>query len=329
VMSKRTVGEDEIPTKKVKTSVKSLLGIGNPLLDISVDVDDAFVAKYGKKMGDATLAIDSDLPMYKEIVEFKDVLYIAGGSTQNSIRGAQWMSPEAGVTHYIGSIGDDENGKKLDSAARSDGVQTHYYISKTHRTGCCAVLVVDRERSLVADLAAANDYQHSHFLSSEIQELLPKIDIFYSAGFFLTVSPETVVELGKYVSENNKVLAWSVAAPFIAEYYLDKVKAVLPYVDYLVANEKEGEALLKQLGIEDKDEEIALKKLSELPKVNNNRSRVIIFTHGPDPVRIFHEGKLQIFPVPVLSKEVIVDTNGAGDAFFGRIFGGFNVKQIS
>jgi len=98
-------------------------------------------------------------------------------------------------------------------------------------------------------------------------------------------------------------------------------------VDYLVANEKEGEALLKQLGIEDKDEEIALKKLSELPKVNNNRSRVIIMTHGPDPVRIYHEGKLKIFPVPVVTKEVIVDTNGAGDAFFGGFLAGLMLNK--
>jgi len=143
----------------------------------------------------------------------------------------------------------------------------------------------------------------------------------------LTVSPQTVVELGKYVSESNKILAWSVAAPFIAEYYLDKVKAVLPYVDYLVANETEAQTLLKQLGIEDKDEEIAMKTLSELPKVNNNRSRVIIFTHGPDPVRIYHEGKLKVYPVPVLSKEVLVDTNGAGDAFFGGFLAGLMLDK--
>lgn len=39
--------------------------------------------------------------------------YIAGGATQNSIRVAQWMLPEAGLTGFMGSIGSDEFGGKL------------------------------------------------------------------------------------------------------------------------------------------------------------------------------------------------------------------------
>jgi adenosine kinase len=198
---------------------KRLLGIGNPLLDISVVVDQAFLDKYHKISGNAVLAEEKDLPLYTEIQAFKDVLYIAGGSTQNSIRGAQWMSPEKGVTHYIGSVGNDDNAAKLKAAATVDGVQTHYYVSKTHRTGSCAVLIKDNDRSLVADLAAANDYQHEHYLSDEIQTLIKSIDVFYSAGFFLTVSPQTVVEIGKHCVENNKILVWCVAAPFIAEFF--------------------------------------------------------------------------------------------------------------
>jgi len=58
------------------------------------------------------LSTETDLPMFEEIVKFPDVKYIAGGATQNAIRGAQWMFPTP-FTHFIGSIGDDENGKKL------------------------------------------------------------------------------------------------------------------------------------------------------------------------------------------------------------------------
>jgi len=302
--------------------IKSLLGIGNPLLDISVTVDRTFLEKYHKKAGDATLAAEADLPLYKEIVEFQDVLYIAGGATQNSIRGAQWIVPKKGTTHYFGGVGDDENGKILKKAAEMDGVQTHYYISKTHHTGCCAVLIVDTERSLVADLGAANDYQHSHFQSPEIQELIRKVDIFYSAGFFITVSPQTVVELGKFIAENNKIFVWCVSAPFIAEFYLDRVREILPYVDYLVANEVEAATLLKCLGIEEKDSELGMKTLSELPKTNAKRSRTVMFTQGSNPVLVYDNGKFHSFPVPPISSDLIVDTNGAGDSFLGGFLAG-------
>jgi len=301
---------------------KTLLGIGNPLLDISVKVEQAFLDKYNKKVGNAVLAEESDFGLYKEIQTYEDVLYIAGGSTQNSIRGAQWMSPVRGVTHYIGSIGNDPNGEILTKAASFDGVQTHYYISQKFRTGCCAVLIKNNERSLIADLAAANDYQHDHYLTPEIQSLIQSIDIFYSAGYFLTVSPQTVVEIGKHCAEHNKILVWGTAAPFIVEFYFDRVQSVLPYVDYIVANETEAEKLVEKLGLQGKSIEDIMKVVSELPKANQKRSRTVIFTYGPDPVHIYTEGKLHKFNVPPIEKSAIVDTNGAGDAFLGGFLAG-------
>jgi len=277
--------------------------------------------KYQKKVGQASLATEEDLPMFKEIVQFPEVKYIAGGATQNAIRGAQWMSPTPEITHFIGSIGDDENGKKLKQAATKDGVQTHYYISQV-RTGSCAVLIQDKERCLVADLAAANEYKHSHFESQEIQQLLQKISIVYSAGFFLTVSPGTMVELGKHCAEHNKILVFAVAAPFLVQYFWDKIEAVLPYTDYIIANEEESHVFLDKLGIDKSNIEEAMKKVSELPKINTKRTRTVIFTQGPAPVLTFHDGTFKKFDPMKIAKEEIVDTNGAGDAWAGGFLSG-------
>jgi len=275
-----------------------------------------------KKVGEAYLATEKDLPLFKEIVAYPQVKYIAGGATQNAIRGAQWMSPTPGITHFIGSIGDDENGRRINEVATKDGVQTHYHVSKGTRTGSCAVLVQDKERSLVADLGAANEYKHYHFESPEIQQLLPKIGIFYSAGFFLTVSPETVVQLGKYCAEHNKIFVFLVAAPFLVQFYWDKIQAVLPYADYVIANLEEYAAFLEKAGIDKSDLSLALKKVSELPKVNTARKRTVIFTQGPDPVLTYHEDQFQQWkPIPTKPEE-IVDTNGAGDGWTGGFLAG-------
>jgi len=190
-------------------------------LDISVNSTLEDLEKHKIKLGNASLAeVPEFQPLHEEIIKKPDVLYIAGGATQNSIRGCQWMIGDEKVTHYIGSVGQDESAKKLKTAAESDNVQTHYYESPDHPTGRCACLVVNNERSLVACLGAANDYKIKHFQSKEIQDLIQTIDIFYSAGFFLTVSPDTVVEIGKHCVEHNKVLVWGVAAPFIIDFFL-------------------------------------------------------------------------------------------------------------
>merc|ERR1712216_1026649 len=73
-----------------------LLGMGNPLLDISVACeDDALLKKYDLKLHDAILAEAKHAPLYEEMATHGDVEYIAGGATQNTIRVAQWMMQRA------------------------------------------------------------------------------------------------------------------------------------------------------------------------------------------------------------------------------------------
>jgi adenosine kinase len=299
-------------------AVKQVLGIGNPLLDISVAVDQAYLTKWGKQIGQATLASEADLGMFKEIQTLPNVQYIAGGAAQNTIRGAQWVSPTSGITHYIGCVGNDENGKRIKEAAGSDGVNTHYYVSKTHRTGSCAVLVHDKERSLCADLAAANDYQHSHFESSEIQDLVKKIDIVYTTGFFLTVSPQTLIELGQHCLTHKKTFVFSVAAVFPIEFYWDNMQKVLSYANIIVANESEATAFLKKSGLDNSSLKAATKLIANFANPNGIKRKVII-TQGPDPVYTYdaETDEIQEWAVLPIKKEEIVDLNGAGDAFMG------------
>lgn len=47
----------------------ALVGIGNPLLDISANVDDGLLQKYGLKADDAIMAEEKHMPLYKELVE--------------------------------------------------------------------------------------------------------------------------------------------------------------------------------------------------------------------------------------------------------------------
>jgi hypothetical protein len=95
----------------------------------------------------------------QELGERPDVQYIAGGATQNTVRVAQWMLKEAGATAYMGCVGDDEYAAKMRSVCASDGVNVQYMVDTTVPTGTCAVCVVDSDRSLVANIAAANNYK--------------------------------------------------------------------------------------------------------------------------------------------------------------------------
>merc|ERR1719236_352 len=120
----------------------AILGMGNPLLDISDDVTDDVLSKYGLEANNAILAEAKHLPLYEELAAKSTVKYIAGGATQNSIRVAQWMLQEPGKTAYMGCIGDDDFGKKLQDACKADGVQAMYMVDKSTPTGKCAVTIL-------------------------------------------------------------------------------------------------------------------------------------------------------------------------------------------
>lgn len=54
-----------------------------------------------------------------------------------------------------------------------------------------------------------------------------------------------------------------------------------------------------------------------MPKLNSAKPRTVVITQGCDPVILVENGKVTLIPVNKLSREQIVDTNGAGDAFAG------------
>lgn len=293
-----------------------LVGMGNPLLDISADVDEKMLEKYDVKLDNAILAEEKHQPIYKDLVENYKVQYIAGGATQSSIRVAQWMIGEAGATTFMGCIGDDKYGADLKSAAEGDGVSTHYMVDAETPTGTCAVLVQGGERSLIANLGAANNFKPSHLESGKAKAIIEKAKFFYSAGFFLTVSVESLVNTAKHAVENSKTFLLNFSAPFIIDFFADQVAAAIPYADYIFANESEAAAYGKKHELGEDPKEVAL-KVANMPKASGIRGRVVVFTQGSGATIVARNGVVTEYPVEALPKELLVDTNGAGDAFVG------------
>lgn len=66
-----------------------VLGMGNPLLDISSEVTEETLTQYNLKTGAAVLMDDKQMPVFDELVKMPSVEYIPGGSTLNTIRSSQ------------------------------------------------------------------------------------------------------------------------------------------------------------------------------------------------------------------------------------------------
>lgn len=292
--------------------------MGNPLLDISANVADGFLKKYDLKANDQILAEEKHKPMYDELVSLFPVEYIPGGATQNSIKFAQWMLGVPKATTFIGCIGKDEFGRILKEKAEEAGVRTSYYVQDKEPTGTCAALICGVNRSLCANLAAANEYKIEHLQQKENWDLIEKAKFYYIAGFFLTVSVDSMLAIAKHATDNGKLFMHNLSAPFLSQFFKDQQLSVLPYVDILFGNETEAAAFSEIHNLGTKDVKEIAKKLAGWTKINSKRQRMVVITQGELPTIIAtgpHE--VQEFPVKELPKEKIIDTNGAGDAFVG------------
>ena len=299
-----------------RLGIHLILGMGNPLLDYSAVVTSEFLSKYNLKANDAILYEKEDI--FDDLASEYEVDIIAGGSTLNTVRAAQWLlGGPARSTAFFGCVGTDEAAATLKKLTADDGVDARFQESFEYPTGKCAVLITGKERSLVTNLEAAKHFTISHLEAAENWAVVEGCDVFYSAGFFLTVCPEAMVKVAKYASENDKYFAFNLSAPFLPQLFLEPMMKVLPYANLVFCNAAEVDSFAKVNKFETTDRKVMAKKIAEMP-IEGHKSRMVVITQGSGDVILVDEaGLVHQFSVVKIAQDQIVDTNGAGDAFVG------------
>ena len=78
-----------------------------------------------------------------------------------------------------------------------------------------------------------------------------------------------MVALGEHVAGAGKTFCLNLSAPFIIQFFKDPLKEVMPYVDFLFANESEAETYGKENNLGTDLSEIAL-AIARQPKVRGD-----------------------------------------------------------
>lgn len=71
---------------RMQSSVKYILGLGSPLLDLQAEVSEAFLTKYELTLNNTFFATEKMYPLYDEIIHIPDFHKVPGGSALNTIR---------------------------------------------------------------------------------------------------------------------------------------------------------------------------------------------------------------------------------------------------
>ena len=306
----------------------SLIAIGNPIVDISAEVDKESIQKYRLKWGETVFADQTNVGFFNELESKGQVTYIPGGSIQNSLRVASWclnMEPSNqgrfSIT-MLGAAGDDGYKDKVINALKSAGVKPLIQSIPNMSTSRCGVGIYKKERCLLPEIRASNCLTEDYV--SEHQNEIFENDVLLIEGYFLQEKFDICQHLVTEFRRENKFIILTLSAVFMVQAHFDKILEIAQQSDMIVANMEEIETFAGMKGDNKKDIfEKAHRKLA--PK-----DRLFVITDGCNGVYLckYNYKKeqldfiIQSFP-RFIKNEEIVDLNGAGDAFLGGFLSQF------
>lgn len=163
-----------------------------------------------------------------------------------------------------------------------NGITGNFHKDAETPTGTCAVIVVDKERTLCANLAAACKYPSEHLKAN--MSTLDNAKIIYSTSFFITSNVGALHEIAKYASDHDICFGYNLSAVFLLQFELNNVLAAMEHADYLFANEDEAAAFGTSQKMEGASLQDIAKVMAKWKKSNTKRPRVAIVTNGAKPV---------------------------------------------
>ncbi|MGE0793617.1 MAG: adenosine kinase [Candidatus Woesearchaeota archaeon] len=274
-----------------------IVGIGNPLLDVTVEINEEILTKNNLTKGHMHLI---DKQTYENILNSIDKTKMhegLGGSVANTLASANSIGVK---TLYLGSIGDDEYGQQYEQMTKESGVDCKFVRQKTPQGMCLVLITPDGERTFATYLGASIEFKKENI----DEEVIKNTKILHIEAYQLD-SPnqtEAIIHAMNIALENNILISMDLADPSLIQRHKKILEELLEkYIDIIFVNEHEAKEFTNLF------EEEAVKYLSKFCKY-------AIVKLGEKGSLIMFENKLTKIPI---HKVEVINTNGAGDTYAG------------
>ena len=319
--------------RKERAEINSLLTLGEPVVDITSEIDNKMIEKFHLKLGDSVMVDEIDnkytTDVFAALESMPAVGYIPGGSAQNTIRVISWclnMDSERRKKFKVtmlGSIGDDTYQKKIFYALKDIGVNPMLEILKDDKTSRCGVGVYKKEKLFVTQIRASKRLSED-FINNN-QENIYSHQALLIEGYMLNNCFDICKKLCQNFRANKKLVVLTLSAPFIIKFHNHKLIEIANDADIIAGNYEEAVELADRKGNDIRE---IYKNIFKKLKENNNR--LLLITDGPNGVYCgkynYDEQRLEsfwTFSANKVKNEDIQDLNGAGDAFLGGFLSQF------
>lgn len=282
-----------------------VLAIGNAIVDVIAEADDAFIVSEELVKGGMQL-IDADRAetLYGAMGPGRE---ISGGSAANTLAGLARLGHK---TAFVGQVAEDQLGEVFTHDIRAGGINfTVPARPGQPSTARCLILVTpDGQRTMNTFLGAAQFLPESALDKEKIEAAA----WLYLEGY-LWNAPESraamtvAIDLAK---QAGRKVALTLSDAFVVHGHRDEFFELIDNgsIDLLFANDTEVRAMM-----EDEDIEAAVKALAA-------RVPTLVCTHGAEGAEAHDRGThARVSAEPV---SAVVDTTGAGDLFAAGVFAG-------
>lgn len=279
-------------------------GIGNAIVDIISDCDDAFLDSYGIVKGAMTLIDEARADFLYD--KMKPGVEMSGGSVANTVAGVAALG---GMPTYIGKVKEDQLGTIFRHDMESSGV---HFPTKPSSSGaatarCLIMVTPDAQRSMCPYLGACVDLSPNDV--DPVQVANAQITFLEGYLYDKPSAKEAFYEAARIAHSANRRLALSLSDTFCVDRHRDGFRALVKdRVDILLSNEYELMSLY-QVSTFDEAVEQARAECSLVVCTRSEKGAVIA------------EGG-ETFIIQAEKPTAVLDTTGAGDMFAaGLLFG--------
>ncbi|MBI03840.1 MAG: adenosine kinase [Acidimicrobiaceae bacterium] len=283
-----------------------VVGVGNAIVDVLAEVDEAFVVEHGLAKGSMTLIdVDRAVELYAAM---PPGLEESGGSAANTMVG---VASFGGRAAYIGKVADDFLGEVFRRDLRHVGVRFDVTgVAGTDSTGRCLIQVTpDAQRTMNTHLGIS-----SHLSPGDVDtDLVASASHLYCEGYLWdTEEAKAAIRHAMDVAHAaDRTVSLSLSDGFCVDRHRDEWRGLLTdRVDVVFGNSDEMCSLFQ---VDDVDAAVdAVSSEVDLAFVTLGREGSLV-VHGSERI-------------PVVADELhaVVDTTGAGDLYASGVLYGLS-----
>ena len=274
-----------------------VVGLGNAIVDVIAQADEAFIAQHGLRKGGMTLAdTAASEALYAAMGPATEM---SGGSAANTMAG---IASLGGRPAFFGRVRDDRLGAAFTRDIRAVGVTYETPPARDgEATGRCLILVTpDAERTMQTFLGASTQFGPEDF----DEDIVRNSGIAYLEGYLFDPEPARAAfyKAARAAHAAGRKVALSLSDAFCVDRHRAEIRNLVDgHIDILFANEEEIVSLYETRDFAGALD--AVRGRCEIAALTRSEKGSVIVSGG-DAIEVAAE--------PVAK---VVDTTGAGDLY--------------